>query len=68
MGDSELIINQMNGTYRVRAENMISVNQDCQELASMFESIHFRHVLRDQNAYTDKLAQKAFRPIDVIFE
>jgi len=68
MGDSELIINQMNGTYKVRAENMIQIHHGCKELAAKYESISFRHVLREQNAYTDSLAQKAFRPNDVIFE
>lgn len=53
--DSELIVKQLNGEYKVRNESMISLYQEVQKLKENFESIEFVHVPRKQNKHADKL-------------
>lgn len=45
--DSELVVRQMRGEYRVRAPNLKPLMKNAQELASEFKSISFIHVSRN---------------------
>lgn len=45
--DSELVVRQMRGEYRVRAPNLRPLAKKAQELAMGFENISFTHVNRD---------------------
>jgi len=58
-GDSNLIINQMNGNYQVKAENLLPLYKQARELAAKFEFIHFVHIKREFNKEADKLANEA---------
>lgn len=58
-GDSELIIRQMNGQYRVRHPAMLPLYERAQELARQFKSIRFQHNLRHKNQLADKLVNLA---------
>lgn len=57
--DSELIIRQMQGVYRVKAPHLRGLFVECQRLCSAFESVTFSHVRREANADADKLANEA---------
>ena len=57
-GDSEVVINQMNGAYQCRSENLISLFRECKTLASQFVSVIFEHVPRASNSEADALASK----------
>lgn len=58
-GDSSLIINQMNGTNKVNAKNLIPLHKQAKELEHKFHYIDYKHVKREFNKDADKLANKA---------
>lgn len=53
--DSELIVKQLNGEYKVRDNHLKKFYEDIQELIPKFESITFTHVKRDKNKLADKM-------------
>ncbi len=57
--DSELLANQINGTYRVKNENLKILMLEVRALLSSFPSARVKHVLRCHNARADKLANLA---------
>lgn len=58
-GDSELVVKQMRGEYRVRNEGLKPLHAKARELAEQFASIKFQHKLRHHNAVADKLVRVA---------
>lgn len=56
-GDSELMIRQMNGQYRVRHENMIPLYNKATQLAKQFQRVQYEHVTRNFNKLADKLSK-----------
>lgn len=57
--DSELLANQINGSYKVKNENLKILMQDVRNLLSFLESAKIRHVPRCRNAAADRLANLA---------
>ncbi|HEX7159776.1 MAG TPA: YbgC/FadM family acyl-CoA thioesterase [Trebonia sp.] len=57
--DSELLIQQLSGAYRVRAERLQPLYRRVQELACAFERVTYEHVPREQNRRADRLANQA---------
>jgi len=57
--DSQLIVRQMEGQYKVKAKNLIGLFGECQELAKKIEKIVFKHVKREGNQRADALANMA---------
>lgn len=57
--DSELVVRQLNGQYKVKHADMKPLHQRVRELASEFALVTFQHVPRDQNAEADKLVNQA---------
>jgi ribonuclease HI/probable phosphoglycerate mutase len=57
--DSELLANQVNGTYRVKNENLKGLMREVRGLLSSFASVEVRHVLRCHNALADRQANLA---------
>ena len=57
--DSELMIKQMNGIYRVKNDNVIPLFQKANQLRSKFNTIEFEHVRREFNKTADQLANLA---------
>ena len=55
-GDSLLVINQVNGVYRVRHVNLIPLYEKVMELKKQFLYIDFSHVYRNENTRADKLS------------
>lgn len=58
-GDSELIIKQMRGEYRVKHPDMKILHAQAQALLREFESAKIEHNLRHKNEMADKLANLA---------
>ena len=58
-GDSQLIIRQITGRYRVKSENLIPLYNEARKLCGNFEKISFMWVQREKNADTDALSNRA---------
>lgn len=56
LGDSELIIKQMNKQYAVKSANIKAYHDMAASLAKQFASIQFRHVYRANNTRADELS------------
>ena len=56
--DSELLIHQLTGRYRVKAEHLQPLHRRVRGLAAGFERISFEHVPREQNQEADRLANE----------
>ncbi len=57
--DSELMIKQITGIYRVKNEGLIPLYREILQLMRSFEFIQFKHVKRELNKEADKLANHA---------
>ncbi len=57
--DSELVIKQLRGEYRVKNEGLKPLFLQAQALRRKFASIEFTHVRRAENADADALANEA---------
>ena len=58
-GDSMLVIKQMNGEYKVKAEKLIELYNIANDLSSKFETITFTHIYRKNNTRADELSNLA---------
>ncbi len=58
-GDSQLVIKQMRGEYRVKHPDMKPLYAAARDLADGFEAATFTHNLRHKNELADKLANLA---------
>lgn len=56
--DSELVVKQLNGQYRVKEEKMKKLFAEVQKLKVNFDRIEFVHVRREQNKLADKLVNE----------
>jgi ribonuclease HI len=52
--DSQLVVNQMNGFYKVRNQELAPLHQQLKELANSFESVTFHYVPRELNKEADR--------------
>jgi len=57
--DSELLVKQMRGEYRVKNAGLQPLFQQAQALADDFDRIVYEHVRREQNKHADRLANVA---------
>ncbi len=57
--DSELMVKQMNGQYRVKNEGLRPLYEQAVKLRKQFESVIIKHVYRDQNSQADALCNEA---------
>jgi len=58
--DSELLVKQMNGQYRVKNEELRGLYEEAQELRKRFTGgVTIRHVRRSQNSRADELSNEA---------
>jgi ribonuclease HI len=56
--DSQLLINQLTGRYRVRTPHLQPLHRRVLDLAATFDSIEFEHVRRERNTEADRLANR----------
>jgi ribonuclease HI len=57
--DSELLVKQMNGEYRVKNPDLRVLYDRAKELIEQFEHVTIRHVRREQNSRADELCNQA---------
>jgi ribonuclease HI len=57
--DSELVVRQLSGRYRVRNPRLIPLYKRMLDLRSRFERVAIRHIPREQNKVADGLANEA---------
>ena len=57
--DSELVVRQVNGQYRVKHPDMIPLHREATALLRQFEEARVEHVRREQNRDADRLANQA---------
>jgi ribonuclease HI len=57
--DSELVVRQMSGAYRVKHPAMVPLHREARALGSRFEEFRLAHVRREQNKEADRLANLA---------
>lgn len=57
--DSELVVKQIAGSYRVKHPDMIPLHRQASSLMSRFREATLRHVRREQNKDADRLANQA---------
>jgi len=62
--DSQLVVRQLNGSYRVKHRDMLPLYRRVLELIQQFEEVTFAHVPRDQNAEADRLANLALDRVE----
>jgi ribonuclease HI len=51
--DSQLVVNQMNGIYKVKNQELAPLHQEVKEIANSFEKITFTYVPRELNKLSD---------------
>jgi ribonuclease HI len=67
--DSQLLVLQMKGTYRVKSGNILPLYQRARELEQELGGAQYRHVKREENKTADwivnrVLDEKSYRPAD----
>jgi len=59
--DSELVVRQLNGRYRVKKASLKPLYQQVKQLSSQFEGFNITHIPREQNTEADRLASMALK-------
>jgi ribonuclease HI len=59
ISDSELLVKQMLGQYKVKHPNLVALFQQARSIASTFRRFSIRHTLRAGNKDADRLANLA---------
>ena len=59
--DSELMVKQLCGAYKVKSENLIPLYNEVIRLLRAFSSIKVSHVLREYNKRADELANDGIK-------
>ncbi len=59
VSDSELLVKQMRGEYRVKNEALRSLSVEASRLARELGSVEYRHVKRAHNELADRLVNEA---------
>jgi ribonuclease HI len=59
--DSELMIRQLKGRYKVKSEGLIPLFLEASRLLTKFQSVTLTHIPRELNAEADKLANDSLK-------
>lgn len=57
--DSQLVVEQMNGNYKVKSANVKPIFEEVRHIADQFKSFKITHIERAKNKLADKLANEA---------
>lgn len=57
--DSELVVRQISGAYRVKHPSMVPLHREALGLMRQFDEVTVSHVRREQNKDADRLANRA---------
>ena len=58
-GDSQLVVKQLNGEYRVKEPVLKKYHKTCVDVVENFEYFEIRHIPRAENSRADWLANQA---------
>lgn len=58
LADSQLMIRQLSGQYKVKHPNMVPLYQKAREYLSQLKVVGFTHILREFNKRADELANE----------
>ncbi|MCL2818187.1 MAG: 6-carboxytetrahydropterin synthase QueD [Actinomycetia bacterium] len=64
--DSSLMVNQLQGSYKVKDQKLKWLHNRARELVNVFESCEIIHIPREDNARADELANEAMDAQDAI--
>ena len=56
--DSELLVKQLNGEYKVKHENLIPLHYHVLTLVDRMKDFSIKHVTREKNEHADKMANE----------
>jgi len=59
LSDSELMVRQMNGVYKVRSPELRPLYEEARRLSRQLQWFRIEHVRREKNAKADRLANQA---------
>ena len=59
ISDSELMVKQMKGQYRVNSPDLRPLYEQARRMVNSLEKFEIRHVLREKNRHADRLANLA---------
>ncbi len=59
VSDSELLVKQMRGEYKVKNEALRLLSLEAARLASRLDKVEYRHVRREHNELADRLVNEA---------
>ncbi|MBU1018236.1 ribonuclease HI family protein [Patescibacteria group bacterium] len=57
--DSQLVVEQMNGNYKVKSANVRPLFDEVQRIVGQFKTFTIEHIERAQNSLADELANEA---------
>jgi ribonuclease HI len=55
-GDSELVVRQLNGEWKIKSANLVGLYHEVGKLAGRMPSVRFEHIPRERNAEADRLS------------
>mgnify|MGYP006284563039 CR=1 FL=1 len=58
LSDSQLMVRQINGEYKVKSQNLQSLHRQATDLLDQFDSFRLEHVQRKENDRVDKIAKQ----------
>jgi ribonuclease HI len=59
--DSQLLVSQLTGKYKVRSKNLIEYYSEVMKLKTSFRSLEFQYIPREYNSRADSLANQALK-------
>ena len=65
-GDSNLIVNQFAGTWKIKAQNLASLHKKARTLLTHFDFVAIKHIPREQNAHADALTNEGVKQKDSV--
>lgn len=65
-GDSEVVIKQMLGKYKVKSENLLDIYTQAKDLEKHFDKIDYEHVYRHLNIRADALSNEGLAKVRTV--
>jgi probable phosphoglycerate mutase len=64
VSDSELVVHQMRGEWKIKKDTLRALWEEAQELAGRIESVRYTAVRREHNELADRLVNEALDAAD----
>ena len=56
--DSELLVKQLNGKYRIRSKSLLGIIKQIKVLELLFKKVKYKHIKKSKNREAHKLAKR----------